>query len=275
MADYDEAIPPGQEGKINVRLVGRQLSPGRFRKSFTVMTNDPQQSRVVLYTNGTVKTVFQVSKSLSISGFRDDDLRDEIVVSVAVDEPVRITGHHWDRSERGSKDRELLEDAVGIKITPFEQGKKYRVEAWLKKPMPPKQYFSHLNLETDYEELTEKQVPFNLHVMDDVQAHPNMVYMQELVVTEGTSKSFERMVSLVAARGDSLQILEVIPSDETMTYTLREVRPGQAYQCRFQIRPPTQPGVYNATIKFRTNYRGYEEIVVPVRGAVRVARDGG
>ena len=273
MADYDEVIPPGQEGKINVKLVGKKLSPGRFKKSFTVVSNDPELSKTVLYVSGTVKTILQISKPLSISGFRDEELADETIVTVTVDNPVDITGYHWEKSGGRGEVGELLDHAVDVKITAIEKGRKYRVAARLTKAIPPKQYFSHLYLETDSKELAQKQLSFNLHVMEDVQAHPNMVYMQEMVIPEGTSKSFEKVVSVVAARGDSLRILELVPSDETITYSIREVKPGQAYQCRFQIRPPTQPGMYSATLTFRTNYRGYEKIVVPIRGAVRVSQD--
>jgi hypothetical protein len=269
VAEYDEVIPPGSEGKIGVKLIGHKLHTGRFKKSFTVKTNDPENAKVILSVVGSIKQVFQVSKGLALSGYKGDELKEEVILTSAIEEPIKLTGYHW--SEK-SKDRKILEENVGIKITAIEKGKKYKIDAWLKKPLPPKQYFSDLFVETDFEKLPEKKMAFRLHIMDDVELHPSTIYMRELQVTEGTTKNFEKLVSVISARGDSLKILDVIPSDPTITWNIREVRPGKAYTCRFQIRPKPEPGRYEASLKFLTNYPGYEELVVPIKGSVRVVK---
>ena len=270
MADYDEVIPPGSEGTISVKLIGHKLHPGRFKKSFTVKTNDPENTKVTLSVIGHVKQVFQVSKGLSLSGYKGEKLKEEVILTSALEEEIDLTGYHW--SEK-SRDRKALEEGVGIKITTLEKGKKYKIETWLKKDLPPKQYFADLFLETDFDKLPEKKLTFRLHIMDDVELHPSTIYMRELVMTEGTSKNFEKVVSVISARGDSLKILDVIPSDESITWNIREVKPGKAYTCRFQIRPKAEPGKYEASLKFLTNYPGYEELVVPIKGSVRLTKE--
>ena len=269
MADYDEVIPPGSEGKIGVKLIGHKLHTGRFKKSFTVKTNDPENAKVTLHVIGTIKQVFQVSKGMSLSGYKGDELKEEVILTTAIDEKINLTGYHW--SDK-SKDKKALEEGIGVKITPIEKGKKYKIDAWLKKDLPPKHYVADLFIETDFEMLPEKKLQFRLQIMNDVEVHPSMVYMRELQVPEGTSKSFEKIVSVIAARGDSLKVLDVVPSDPTITWNIREVRPGKAYTCRFQIRPKSEPGKYEATLKFLTNYPGYEELVVPIRGSVRMIK---
>ncbi len=270
MADYDEVIPPGSEGKISVKLIGHKLHPGRFKKSFTVKTNDPENAKVTLNVIGNIKQVFQVSKGLSLSGYKGEELKEEVILTSAIDEEIQLTGYHW--SEK-SKDRKALEEGIGVKITPIEKGRKYKIETWLKKELPPKPYFADLFIETDFEKLPQKKLSFRLHIMDDVELHPSTIYMRELQVPEGTTKSFEKIVSVISARGDSLKILDVIPSDESITWNIREVKPGKAFTCRFQIRPKSEPGKYEATLKFLTNYPGYEELVVPIRGSVRIMKD--
>lgn len=270
MADYDEVIPPGSEGKIGVKLIGHKLHVGRFKKAFTVKTNDPENAKVTLSVSGTIKQVFQVSKGLSLSGYKGEELKEEIIISTAVEDDIKLTGYHW--SEK-SADRHTLEEGVGVKITPVEKGKKYKIETWLKKDLPPKQYFADLFIETDFDKLPEKKLAFRLHIMDDVELHPSTIYMRELQIAEGTTKSFEKIVSVISARGDSLKILDVIPSDESITWNIREVRPGKAYTCKFQIRPKSEPGKYEATLTFLTNYPGYEELVVPIKGSVRITKD--
>jgi hypothetical protein len=267
VANYDEVIPPGSEGKIAVRLIGHKLHNGRFKKSFTVKTNDPENTKVTLSVVGHIQQVFQISRALSLSGYKGEEIREELVMTSNLEEKIALTGYHW--SDK-SKDKEALEKGIGIKLTPIEEGKKYKVEAWLKEELPPKQYFADLFIDTDSEKLPMKKMTFRLHIMDDVELHPSSIYMRELLVEPGTSKSFEKVVSVISARGDSLKVLDVIPSDETITWNIREVRPGKAYTCKFQIRPKSEPGKYEATLKFLTNYPGYEELVVPIRGSVRL-----
>jgi hypothetical protein len=270
VADYDEVIPPGSEGKIGVKLIGHKLHPGRFTKSFTVTTNDPENAKVTLSVTGQVRQVFQVSKAMALSGYRGDELKDEVILTTSIEEPVNLTGFHWSDQ---SKDKEALEEGIGVKITAIEKGKKYKIDTWLKKDLPPKQYLADIYFETDFEQLPEKKLQFRLQIMEDVELHPSTVYMRELEMTEGTSKSFEKIVSVISARGDSLKILDVIPSDESITWNIREVKPGKAYTCKFQIRPKSEPGKYEATLKFLTNYPGYEELVVPIKGSVRITKD--
>ena len=273
MADYDEVIPPGSEGRINVKLIGYKLHTGKFKKSFTVKTNDPENEKVVLYVVGNVQQIFELSKAqgLALTGYRNEDLRDEIVLTSTLDTPIVVKGYHW--SDK-TKEREILEKAIDVRITPLEKGKKYKIETIMQKQLPPRQYFADLVLETDFDKLPEKQLSLRIQVMDDVEVHPDQVYMHELRMTEGTSKSFEKALSIIASRGDSLQILEITPSDETITYNIREVKPGKAYTIRFQIRPPALPGKYEASLTVRTNYKGYEVLEVPIRGAVRVEPAG-
>jgi hypothetical protein len=272
VADYDKVIPPGSEGKISVKLMGNKLHSGHFKKSFAVKTNDPENPKVKLYVAGNIKQVFQMSKALSLSGYKGEELKDEVILTSTLPDKINLTGYHW--SER-SRDRQALEEGIGIKITPVEKGKKYKVEAWLKKELPPKQYFADLYVDTDFAMLEKKKISFRLTIMNDVELHPSTIYMRELHIAEGTSKSFEKNVSIIAARGDSLKIHEVVPSDSSITWNLREVRPGKAYTCKFQIRPKSEPGKYEASLKFLTNYPGYEELVVPIKGSVRLVKKAG
>ena len=159
MADFDKVIPSGSEGKISVKLVGHKLHPGRFKKSFTVKTNDPENAKITLYVKGHVKQVFQVSKSLSVSGYKGELLKDEVVMTTALDQPINLVGYHW--SEKG-RDKDILEENIEVKITPIEKGKKYRIETKMKNDLPPKQYFSDLYIDTDFESLPiEDWIEFN------------------------------------------------------------------------------------------------------------------
>ncbi len=271
MADYDKVILPGQEGKIGITIRGSKIRSGRFKKSFTVKTNDPENAKVILYVTAVVKKVLKLSHSLSVSGFTNELLKVETIITNELDNPVNIKSWHW--SEESKKDYDLLCRMIGVKLEGIESGRKYRLKTWTREELPPGRYIGDIILETDFKELPEKKVAFSITITPDVQVHPKRIIMREMRVPEGRTKNFEKTVSIVAARGDSLKVLDIIPSREDMTVKIREVREGKSFSCTISIRPPSETGSYNGSITFVTNYPGYEKIVTPIKGMVRVMKD--
>ncbi|MBN2070828.1 MAG: hypothetical protein JW814_05155 [Candidatus Krumholzibacteriota bacterium] len=266
MADYDKVILPGQEGKIGIKITGFKIHPGRFKKSFTVATNDPENQKVVLYVTGVVKKVFEFSKSLNLSGFAGEKLELESIISIQLPEAIAFTGWHW--SEK-SRDYDFLCDNLGIDMLTMEAGKRFSLKVWTRGEVKPGNYGGDLILETDFKDIPEKSVMFRLTITPDVQATPSNVIMKEMRIAEGTTKNFEKIVSVIATRGDTLRILEVIPDREDITVNVRETRPGKAFSCVVSIRPPAESGKYQGSVTFVTNYKGYERITVPITGMVR------
>jgi hypothetical protein len=109
-------------------------------------------------------------------------------------------------------------------------------------------------------------------VTPDVSIQPERLFFGEMRVTEGISKSFDRMFSIVATRGDSLKVLKVVPENEMVTVALEEVKPGKAYKCTVRVRPELKNGPFRSTIKVYTNYKGYEELTVYLQGTVHVVK---
>ncbi len=270
MADYDKVIPPGQEGKIDVKITGKKIhSTGRFTKRFTVTTNDPEKKKVILSVSGTVTKVFDVSRRLALTGFVDDDMQMETILTNRLETPILITGSRWNEKNR---DAGNMKDKLGVKVTELERGKKYSLKVWKKDQIPPGFYYSDLILTTDFEHLREKKLIVRLTVTPDVEVHPSTIYLPQMRVPEGTSKSFDKTFRVIAARGDSLKVLDVTPDRGDVTVNLREVQPGRVYAGTVRIRPPSTMARYMATLTIRTNYPGFEKIELPISGTVRTIK---
>ncbi len=267
MADYDKVILPGSEGRIGIKITGHKIHPGRFNKSFTVKTNDPENSKVILSVSGIVKRVFELSKSMNLSGFANEKLELESIISIHLPDDINITGWHW--AEK-SKHYDFLIENIGVDLQTREPGKKYSLKVWTKDYIEPGRYLGDLILETDFKDIPEKKQMFSLTITPDVQLAPRTVIMREMRLSGGKTKNFEKRVSVIAARGDSLQILEVIPDRDDITVNVRETRPGKAFSCVISIRPPAKSGRYEGTVTFITNYPGYEKLELPIKGMVRV-----
>lgn len=266
MADFDKVIPPGQEGEIKVTIYGNKISTGRFSKKYTVMTNDPENSKVVLAVSGNIKRVFEISKGLSMFGFADEQLNAGVTVVNVLDTPVRITGYEWAEKSRNMGDR------VEVKIKEVEKGKKYKLDVWAKDNLAPGSYFGEIVLQTDFEAVKEKVVKVTLRISPEVDVNPKTLHFMEMSVPEGTSKSFDKVFRVIANRGDTLKVLDVIPDREDISVSMKEVEPGKIYRGTVRIRPPTSLGKYSGSLKILTNYPGYEELTVAIRGNIRIAK---
>jgi hypothetical protein len=197
VADYDKAIPPGQEGKINIKIDGKKLFPGMFEKSFTVKTNDPANAQFVLTITGTVKKTFEFSREMRWTGFVDDQFKFEVEVTNLLPTPVGITGARLadDVAAKG------LQDKIGIKLETIEKGKKYRIKLLKKKDLAPENIVANIVLTTDFPKIKEKSVPMSIIIQKEVEIYPDRLYFGEMVIPPGATKAFDRTFNIVAAAG--------------------------------------------------------------------------
>ncbi len=188
MADYDKVIPPGQEGKVNIKIDGKKLFPGFFEKSFTVKTNDPDNPQFVLAVTGTVKKTFEFSREMRWSGFVDDKFSFEVDITNLLGTPVNITGARWadDVASKG------LSEKIGLKLETIEKGKKYRLKLLKKKALTPESLQANVVLTTDFPKIKEKTIPMAFIVQKEVEIYPERLYYGEMIIPPGATKAFDR-----------------------------------------------------------------------------------
>jgi hypothetical protein len=266
VADYDKVIPPGQEGKVNIKIDGKKLFPGLFEKNFTVRTNEPNNAQFVLAATGTVKRAFEFSREMRWSGFVDDKLAFETVVTSLLDKPVNITAVRWSDETAAQG----LVDKIGLKVETIEKGKKFRIKMWQKKALAPESVVANVILTTDYPKIKEKSVPMSIIVQKDVEIYPDRLYFGEMVIPAGATKAFDRTFNIVAVRGDSLKILGAVPNRDDMTVKIQELQPGKSFRGTVWIRPSSRLGQYAGSVKIRTNNPRFPEIVLDIVGSIRV-----
>ncbi len=266
MAGYDKVIPPGQEGKIRIKIDGKKLFPGFFEKSFTVKTNDPDNAQFVLNVTGTIKKAFELSREMRWTGFVDDKFNFEVVVTNLLPNPINITGARW-ADDVGSKG---LTEKIGFKVETIEKGKKYRLKLLKKKTLEPQSLVANIILTTDFPKIKEKSVSMSLIVQKEVEVIPERLYYGEMVIPAGATKAFDKTFTVVAARGDSLKILRAVPNRDDMTVRIQELQPGKQFRGTVWIRPSSRLGQYAGSIRIYTNSKKSPELVVDVVGSIRV-----
>jgi hypothetical protein len=266
VADYDKVIPPGKEGKINIKIDGKKLFPGMFEKSFTVKTNDPDNAQFVLTVTGTVKKMFELSREMRWNGFVDDPFEFETDITNLTGTPIDITGAKWD-ADAAAKG---LADKIAIKLTTIEKGKKYRLKLTKKKDLPADNLVANIVLTTDFPKVKEKILPMSILIQKDVQLYPDRIYLGEMIIPPGATKAFDKTFNIVAARGDSLKILRAVPNRDDMTVKIQELQPGKSFRGTVWVRPSSRLGQYAGSIKIYTNNPKEPELILDIVGSIRV-----
>lgn len=266
MASFDKAIPPGSEGKIAIKIEGKKLPTAFFEKTFTVKTNDPAAAQFNLVVQGNVKRVFEFSRELRWAGFAEEDFKIESIVTNMLTTPVQITSVRWADASKAKG----LDQQIGVKLETIQKGMKYRIKVWKKKELPPDNFMADLILTTDHPKLKEKIVKLAISVAHDVELHPETLYFGEMTLPPGATKTFDRTFNIVAARGDSLAVLKVVPSRDDITVKVQEIQAGKSYRATVWVRPSNRIGQYAGSIKIYTNYPNYKELTLNIIGTVRV-----
>jgi hypothetical protein len=268
VADFDKVIAPGQEGKVYIKIDGKKIGAGPFDKNFGVKTNDPENEQFVLNVQGTVTKALEFTKEMLWAGFVDEALKIESYITVLPVAPMNITNARWDDDGKAKG----LDEKIGVKLDTIERGKKYRLTVWKKADLAPESFVSSIVLATDNPKLKEKIVPVSITIMKDVELHPQRLYYGEMLIPPGATKGFERTFNVVAARGDSLKVLNAVSSREDMTVKIQELMPGKSYRGTVLVRPTSKIDQYTGSIKIYTNYPKYREVVLDVVGSVRVGK---
>ena len=88
---YDKVIPPGEEGKIKVKVVTKGYGGNKYAKSIRVDTNDPKHASIELKITGEVKTFATIiPKSVFLSGEVGEELSQTVQIIPETDQPFNI-----------------------------------------------------------------------------------------------------------------------------------------------------------------------------------------
>ncbi len=88
---YDKVIPPGEEGKIKIKLATKGYGGNTLTKSVRVNTNDPNHSNVELRISGEVKALADIiPKSVFLNGRAADNLSQVVKIIPDPKEPLKI-----------------------------------------------------------------------------------------------------------------------------------------------------------------------------------------
>ncbi len=282
MANFDKAIPPGEEGKITlkVRTKGYQ---GMIRKAATVSTNDPTNRNVVLVVKAMVKVpIYVSSRYVQFSGRGDWKIGKTVKIRAELDKPLNLTVVEF-----------TLKDKLKYTLKTILKGKEYQIQ-FTYQPTAKENFNGFLKIKTDYPEMPE--ITIVIHGRFNQARHPGNAGLQNMkkrapsnppTATKAPIYVSSRYIRLYGKKNQEIsKIAEVnakldkplnltvadFTLKDKLKYTIETIENGKKYQVKFT----TLPGVnykYNGILKLKTNYPEMPAITFVIHGRFTESKD--
>jgi len=260
VASLDKAIPPGQEGKVTLKLnTGNRV--GKLSKGATVITNDPEQSKTRITLSCTVKQIVSIAPNprINLLGFEGDTIKHMVTITSFEEEPLEIT----DISN-------TVDDKIKYKLKTIEKGKKYTIEAQ-NRSKEVGSYRGQLVVKTTSKKKPHIVLPINGNLRKEVAVQPAKLFFGTINTAEENfdPQKLAKEVKVRDVRGDGFTVKKVKSSSK---WIATEIEPPEENKkvstLRVTLDKDTVPrGSFNETITVYTSYKK-TPLVVEVKGEV-------
>jgi hypothetical protein len=231
VAQFDEVIPPGQEGTITLEVLGEKVS-GTWRKSAAVHTNDPQHPRLTITLAGTVVNHVDVKPNrLYLRGMYGEQVAHEIKVS----------------SNEKKKDLDILgvtsniDDKITYKIVPDSEPGHYTIKLYKNPKLPTLNTWGSLFITTNSENTPEKVVQVNVVTRGAIIVQPATLNFGSIKPTE--SANVEKTLTVSKVKGD-FHIRDVAFSSDFYEASVEPIEDGKRYLVKVNFRPEGEKKSY-------------------------------
>ena len=236
MAEFDEVIPPGQVGYINVEILGEKVS-GSWTKNATVHSNDPDHPQMTISLSGTILHYVDIQPSarMYLRGMYGENVVKEITLS----------------SSEKKKEFEIknvssnVDDKITYKVVPTGEPGVYNIKVWKNPKLPAMNTWGSLKIETNSEHTPEKVVQVNVNTRGAIVVQPSTINFGS-ITEEKVGESADAMVKAVTifkVRGD-FNIQDIRFSSSYYSADVEELEDGKKFKVTVNFKPPVHKSSY-------------------------------
>jgi hypothetical protein len=275
VANFDEAVPPGGEGKITLKVKTKGYE-GNIRKSAQVKTNDPEKQTIHLVVKATVKMPINVSsRYVQLYDKGDKEVRKTIKIVAELDKPLHLTVIEF-----------TLKNKLKYAIETIKEGKEYRIQ-FTSIPGIKENYRGSLKLKTNYSEKPEIRVvihggfkPTNIPsrppssgIKKEAPARSANTVKAPIYVSSRYIRLYgmegSEISKTVEIRGERNKSLNLTITEFNLTdklkYTIETVEKGKKYRIKFSVLPGNNRN-FNGILKLKTSYPEMPLITFVIHG---------
>lgn len=234
MANYDKAISPGQEGKIEMAVDGAKVH-GHFDKTAAVHTNDPNHPVMTITLSGEEVPYVDVNPAgkIYLQGRYGEGV--ERVVTLA--------------SNEDGLDFEVLgvssnvDDKITYKVEPGEDKGEYLLKVWKNPKLPTLATFGSLYVETNSPNSPRTTIQVQIVTKGAISVQPQTLNYGRIKFESPGVKPREvtKFVNLVKSTGE-FDIRAIDIDNENFKAEIETVVPGKRYKVSVVFSPPTKNG---------------------------------
>jgi len=263
VASFDKAIPPGQEGKVTLSVKTNYMS-GKFAKSATISSNDPQHPTLMIKLKGEVKKHISVKPSsrLYLTGFEGEILSKTLRIINHQDSPLNIT-----RIESN------IDDKIEYEIKPLVEGKEYELMVKTLKGLEGRSR-GKIIVTTNSEKKPKCEIRVNVNIRDELTVFPTTLYFGNINTTPKPGTPPEKLnltksLYLKKERGDPVKIEKLIPSSDLIHTKVETKLEGKSYDIIVTLdKDKLEKGSIKETLEIHTNYKKRPVVTITLKGKV-------
>ncbi len=231
MAEFDRVIPPGQEGKIKLAIDGGKVK-GRFSKTASVNTNDPNHPKLTITLSGNIKSyvVLEPSSRIFLKGSYGEPVVKSITIYSNVEDlptPFTVTKVESD-----------IDDKITYKVEKAEEEGKYLIQVYKNPKLPVSNSFGTLFIHTNVEQVPMKKIQVQVNTKGDLIVRPTILNFGAVPdpVSAKLDKPLQKTLTIEKDSGE-FEIENITFSTEGYRARIDPLKQGHTYKVTVDFFP--------------------------------------
>jgi len=266
-------LKPGESTEIKLKWETR-LNNGEFKKSASILTNDPLKPSIDFVVQGLVRPAVMVRPMEQVVNFgnvSNEKPNEQNVHTFSTDMPnFKITSISVSRPDFIETVTEPFEaeNVAGLKET--EKVKGYVVTVRLKKGMPVGLFSEEMVIKTDHPKQGDIKVSLSGKMSGPISSFPEILRMSQISAEKGGSAQTvlivrdKRATKFEVAGAPDVVKVSVKPADDK---SAKDAATGR-YIMTVTIPPNSKPGALEGDIVLKTDHPMASEVKIPVAGII-------
>jgi hypothetical protein len=243
VAEFDEVIAPGQEGKITLEVVGAKVS-GSFSKNATVHSNDPDHPRLTISIAGQIMHYVDVQPDrVYLRGMYGETVSKEVTIV----------------SNEKKKDFQIvdvssnIDDKMTYRVEPDAEPGHYKIKLFKNPKLPTLNTWGSLTIKTNSEKTPEKIIQVNVVTRGAIVCQPTTLNFG--AVRAGAvlgAQGIEKELTVFKVKGD-FNITDITFSSDRYHASVEALEDGKKYKVLVGFRPAADQQSYVDEMIIRTD----------------------
>jgi len=232
VANYDKAIPPGQEGIIEIAVDGAKVH-GHFEKTATVHTNDPDHPVMTIILTGEEVPYVDVTPpgKIYLQGRYGE----------AVERKVTLASNEEGLDFKVLGVSSNVDDKITYKVDPGEEAGEYQLTIWKNPKLPTLATFGSLYIDTNSENAPKTTLQVQIVTKGAISVQPQTLNYGRVKFEDAgaEARDITKSVNLIKSAGE-FEVQGIDIDNENFKADVETLVPGKRYKVNVVFSPPVR-----------------------------------